>query len=317
MNQLILHHYPESPFAEKVRLMFGHKGLAWQSVCIPIVMPKPDLIALTGGYRRTPVLQVGADIYCDTALIARVLDRLHPGPALFSDHTALSDMAMSHFLDTQLFSAAVTYAFQPDGVKAALAHMTPAQVQALVEDRKNFRKGGNAPRMPLPDALVLLRNVLPRLEAQLADERPFLDGSAARICDFSAYHPLWFIERAGPLAAILDPYPHLRGWLGRMRAIGHGQPQTMEAGQAIEIARAAEPAMQPGRSNREQDGFGVGDLVSVAPTDYGVDPVIGTLTNVEADSLAVRRTDPRAGDVVVHFPRLGFRVDPAQGQSAG
>jgi len=80
---LILHHYPTSPFAEKIRLILGFKGLAWKSVLMPPVMPKPDLVALTGGYRRAPVLQIGADVYCDTALIAQVLDRLHPSPALY------------------------------------------------------------------------------------------------------------------------------------------------------------------------------------------------------------------------------------------
>ena len=73
MSDLILHHYPMSPFSEKVRLILGHKQLAWKSVLIPSVMPKPDVVALTGGYRRTPFLQIGADIYCDTALIARRL----------------------------------------------------------------------------------------------------------------------------------------------------------------------------------------------------------------------------------------------------
>ena len=29
-------------------------------------MPKPNLTALTGGYRKTPVLQIGADIYCNS-----------------------------------------------------------------------------------------------------------------------------------------------------------------------------------------------------------------------------------------------------------
>ena len=32
------------------------------SVHIPSVLPKPDVVALTGGYRRTPFLQLGADI---------------------------------------------------------------------------------------------------------------------------------------------------------------------------------------------------------------------------------------------------------------
>ena len=49
--ELILHHYDMSPYAEKVRLMMGVKSLAWRSVQMPIVMPKPDLTELTGGYR--------------------------------------------------------------------------------------------------------------------------------------------------------------------------------------------------------------------------------------------------------------------------
>ena len=47
MSALILHHYPTSPFAEKVRLVCGYKKLDWQSVTIPMVMPKPDLMPLT------------------------------------------------------------------------------------------------------------------------------------------------------------------------------------------------------------------------------------------------------------------------------
>ena len=78
-QDLILHHFDASPFAEKVRLILGFKGLAWRSVQIPMAMPKPDVVALTGGYRKTPLLQIGADIYCDTALIARVLDGMGDG----------------------------------------------------------------------------------------------------------------------------------------------------------------------------------------------------------------------------------------------
>src|SRR5512132_2135786 len=80
MSELIFHHYAMSPFAEKVRLVFGYKNLTWKSVIIPMIMPKPDVIALTGGYRKTPILQIGADVYCDTALIADVLERRQPSP---------------------------------------------------------------------------------------------------------------------------------------------------------------------------------------------------------------------------------------------
>jgi len=88
MQQLILHHYPMSPFAEKIRLILGYKGLRWSSVLIPNIMPKPDVTALTGGYRKTPILQIGADIYCDTALIADVIEERHPQPTLYPGGTA-------------------------------------------------------------------------------------------------------------------------------------------------------------------------------------------------------------------------------------
>ena len=43
MSHLILHHYPSSPFSEKIRAVLGFKQLAWKSVIIPSVMPKPDV----------------------------------------------------------------------------------------------------------------------------------------------------------------------------------------------------------------------------------------------------------------------------------
>src|SRR6202140_2473315 len=84
-DEIILHHYDNSPFSEKARLLFGLKRLAWRSVIQPTIMPKPDLVPLTGGYRRIPVLQIGADIYCDTQVILRELERRFPQPTLFPE----------------------------------------------------------------------------------------------------------------------------------------------------------------------------------------------------------------------------------------
>src|SRR5579862_7707861 len=95
----ILHHYPNSPFAEKARTMLGFKGLEWTSVQIPPIMPKPDVVALTGGYRKTPILQIGADIYCDTALIAQVLERLKPEPTLFPAQSAALSATLAQWAD--------------------------------------------------------------------------------------------------------------------------------------------------------------------------------------------------------------------------
>ena len=75
MQDIILHHYEFSTFSEKVRIALGYKQLAWRSVDIPGLPPRPLLSPLTGGYRRAPVMQIGADIYCDTHAILAAIDR--------------------------------------------------------------------------------------------------------------------------------------------------------------------------------------------------------------------------------------------------
>src|SRR5689334_14407100 len=116
MSDIIFHHYPNSPFSEKVRLIFGYKKLAWKSVMIPVIMPKPDLTALTGGYRRTPVLQIGADIYCDTALIADVLEKIAPTLSLYPAPIGGLARTFAQWADSTLFWTAIAYTFQPAGI---------------------------------------------------------------------------------------------------------------------------------------------------------------------------------------------------------
>src|SRR5436190_4597169 len=110
MTDIILHHYDISPYSEKVRIGLGLKGLAWASVELPVIMPKPNLTALTGGYRLTPVLQIGADIYCDTRTIARRLERERPTPSLFPPGAAASNRGLAYWGET-LFADVVTIGF--------------------------------------------------------------------------------------------------------------------------------------------------------------------------------------------------------------
>ncbi len=109
MPDLILHHYDMSPFAEKIRLALGLKGLPWRSVNTPMVLPKPDHMELTGGYRRVPVLQLGADVYCDTHLIARVLDRLKPTPPLAPPGLETVEHAFSRWAETSFMMAILAF----------------------------------------------------------------------------------------------------------------------------------------------------------------------------------------------------------------
>lgn len=306
MSDIILHHYPTSPFAEKVRAILGFKKLAWKSVMIPVIMPKPDLIALTGGYRRTPVMQIGADIYCDTALIADVLERIAPAPSLYPAPFAGMAGTLSQWADTTLFWTAIAYAFQPAGIRDMFAHLTPEQIKAFGADRAAMRAG--APRMAVAEATGNLAEYLRRLEDMLADGKPFLLGRQPTIADFSVYHPLWYVRNAKAVAGILDAAPKLLAWLGRMTAIGHHQFDKMSAEQALAVANDSTPAATDGLPFIDTHGVALGDRVAIMPTDYALDPVEGELTLATQNEFAIRRSDERAGTVVVHFPRLGFQL---------
>jgi glutathione S-transferase len=304
MSDLILHHYPMSPFAEKVRLILGFKQLPWRSVIIPLVMPKPDVVALTGGYRKTPVLQIGADIYCDTALIARVLEARQPTPTLYPSNAPLA-VPLAQWADGMLFGAAVSWAMQPAGAAAILGAQPPEVLKSFATDRAAMR-ANSAPRPTLADATAQLKQHLSAMAAQLQQGGPWLFGAAPSIADFSVGHCLWFIRLAKPVAGLLDDYPAIGPWLDRLFALGHHQSTELGSGDAVALAAAAgthaATAVEPGL------GFEAGQAVTVCATDYGTDPVSGTLVGLSPHEAVLRRADARAGTVHVHFPRFGFQL---------
>lgn len=303
MPELILHHYWMSPFAEKVRLILGYKQLAWRSVLIPPVLPKPDVTALTGGYRKTPVLQIGADIYCDTALIARVLDTLQPTPPLYPASAPLAG-PLAQWADFTLFWAAAAWAMQPAGAMAVLAQQPPETIKAFGADRAAMT--GSMRRLVLADATVQLKAHLAAIDAQLASGGPWLFGAAPCIADFSVHHPLWFIRQAAPVAQLLVAYPAVNAWLDRVSGFGHATHSELASTEAVLIAAAATghaaTQVEPGL------GFEAGEAVTVSATDYGQDPVAGSLVGLNVNEVVIRRSDGRAGSVQVHFPRFGFQI---------
>lgn len=308
MHEPVLHHYPSSPFAEKVRLILGFKQLSWRSVIIPRVMPKPDLLALTGGYRRTPVLQIGADIYCDSALIARRLEAEKALPPLFPEGQAFNVASLAAWADGQLFLHAASLAFQAEAVAQRFAQSPPGELKAFVADRAALFSGGTFDRLPLEQARQQWPTLMARLEQQLSHaDGDYLFGEPSLV-DFAVAHSLWLL-RAMPLTApLVDAWPAVAAWLDRVLGFGHGSCSELSAAEAIEIARTATPAPLPAEPDLEANGWRVGQQVTVAATDYGVDPVEGELLHAGLEELILRREDPRAGLLHVHLPRLGFRV---------
>ncbi|WP_122431030.1 glutathione S-transferase family protein [Pseudomonas viridiflava] len=308
MSELILHHYPTSLFAEKARLMLGFKGLSWRSVTIPSIMPKPDLTALTGGYRRTPVLQVGADIYCDTALMARRLEQEKASPTFYPEGQEFTVASLAAWGDSVLFMHAVSLVFQPESLAVRFAKVPPEAAKAFVADRSSLFTGGSATRISAEQAKHQWPTFMARLEMQLSRNGDFLFGEPS-IADFSVAHTLWFLKQTPVTAPFVDNYPGVSAWLGRVLGFGHGAHSDLTSAEAIEIARNATPAALPEEAFVDPNGFKAGDQVAISATDYGVDSVEGELVFAGTEELILRREDDRAGVVHVHFPRLGFKIE--------
>src|SRR4051794_21401444 len=182
MTDIILHHYDTSPYSEKIRLGFGLKGLAWASVELPQIMPKPNLTALTGGYRKTPVLQIGADIYCDSQLIMRELDRRYPTPSFYPAGRGAAD-ALAWWAEKTMFLPAVSIVFakRPEGLPGG-----------FLED--GFRSSGKnidpvVRGAAVPNHFDRLRALFVGRDQPLAGGPPFFQAPAASLADLAAYHP--------------------------------------------------------------------------------------------------------------------------------
>ena len=305
MNDIILHHYPQSPVSEKVRVVLGIKGLAWRSVAIPRLPPKPDLMPLTGGYRMTPVLQVGADIYCDSQCINREIDRRFPTPTLFPGGADGMAWGVGQWTDGPLFKAAIQVVFA-DG-----AETMPAD---FVADRGPLYFGRNFDARQLPSGL---KSGLARLRAQfgwmddrLATGRAFMLGDAPGLPDALCYYLIWLIRgRYSDGPGFLSQFPALIAWEQRVTAIGHGTPTEMTSTEALDVARNASPEDAHEIDPDDPEDLRADEAVEVVSESVeDAVPVAGRLAGLGRDDIVIHRDDDRVGRVAVHFPRVGYTV---------
>lgn len=305
MTDIIFHHYPQSPVSEKVRVVFGIKDLRWHSVEIPRVPPKPDLMPLTGGYRRTPVMQIGADIYCDSLCIIRELERRNPEPTLFPGGAAGLAWGVARWTDGALFDNAVAVV-----LGSAHADLPPE----FARDRARLYFGPDhdlaAIAADLPHRLAQLRVQFGWADERLSGGRAFMLGDDPGLPDALLYYLVWFLRgRYAGGGDLLDPFPALCEWESRVAALGHGESTPMSSADALRIASDAEPTTLRSEDPGDPQGLAPGMSVAVAPdVDGGDPPVTGVVLAVSADTITLLRREPVVGNVAVHFPRAGYRV---------
>jgi glutathione S-transferase len=298
---MILHHYDNSPYAEKIRLMFGLADAHWQSLLSPPWPPRPSLDPLAGGYRRIPVAQIGADIFCDTALIAREVAAATGRPELDPANIDGNALALMQSAEKEVFFSAIVAVPPLRLLGTMLGLLGPIGAYRFVKDRSGLLRGGTT-RPPEPAAArAALESFLASLATALADN-DWVDGAAPSVADFAAYHPLWLHVKTNRKP--LDADPAVLRWYARVAAIGHGQREEIDQAQAFSAARDAEPRPLP--NSIEQAPVAPRETVAVAPEDYGTVPVTGTLAAVTEDRIVITRETDDFGTLHVHFPRAGY-----------
>jgi len=308
--QPILHHYPPSLFSEKIRTLLGYLKIDWQSVIIPSIMPRPDLTPLSGGYRKTPILQIGANIYCDTEIISRKLAALAGNESLYAPGFAAEKVA--RWADTELFLTTVALNFRPEAIGGQMGQLTDVSLEEFQKDRAAFSSGATISIAEPASAVASFESTLESLASSLRS--PFIFGETPSIADFSVYHCLWFVAGNSINLPMIEKYAAVSEFLGRMRAISHGTFTEISSEEALATGTEATPVAP---NNAEVDHTLAGDLktgdaVTVTPNDSGRIPVSGHLVSWQTNEIVITRDDPKAGAVMVHFPNHGYTVARAE-----
>lgn len=313
MPNFYLHHYMTSPFCEKIRVILGYLDLEWHSVRTTMTMPRPLLTPLSGGYRRVPVAQVGADVYCDSNIIARALADHAGDKTLYAPGFAATRVADA--ADGDLFRVMTSLSFRPEAMGSGYTHPDDrmsdgrgsggkSDLEAFLEDRMDLDGKGYLMKIKPEVAQNTLLHWLTELDNTVASG--FILGDTPSIADFSVYAPLWFLRNNSYNTPLIEAHPNVVRWLDSIAAFGQGRVVESDGEAALAHAASCEPR------TREPVVTGVdakpGDTVCVTPTDYGQVPVEGELVRADAYEFALRSTTDEAGTIVIHFPRNGFKL---------
>ena len=297
MSDLILHQYALSPYSKKVISIFAFKDLAWHAVEQPVIAPKPDLTPLTGGYRKIPVLQIGAHIYCDTKLIIREIEKRFPDTPLTPPELLGAAELIADWADYRLFShAAAPSIFE-------IGELVPKDF--LADRAAMQRPEVMAAALPVDHIKAQFVLDLQMINRQLA-VAPFMLGNRFTLADAAVFHVLNFACSAPSLAAEVNKHQAIAKWLQGVLDMGQGQRNDLQPADALAVARDATPDYTPPEDAIADEALPVGQMIAIKPNDYGQEETVGEIAWTTSEALAIKRTDEQVGDVLVHYPRLGY-----------
>ena len=298
---LILHQYDISPFSQKAQKMMGLKALSWQSVEMPMIAPKPDVEALTGGYRGTPVLQIGRDVFIDNWMIARALDAFDASGPAINAQGGLREAAL-YAWGERLFTPLL---------HAALAAYQSEWDADFLADRKRVFPDVDFDMLDVsdPDRRSQVRAYLGTVEAQLGLGQDFLGGAQADSCDIHVWGMVWMMHSALPaLMPIVETFPRLSDWYERVSALGAGDREDVDIDVAWQALKDGPARPLPDTPDQEPLAQWVGEMVDISAGSADRGSASGRLLAVDHEQV-VLGVEPISGEVAqVWFPRFGYHL---------
>jgi glutathione S-transferase len=299
----ILFHYPMSPYSEKLRLALGIYRRQWLSFEVAAFPPRPLLNRLTGGYRRIPVLQLGAHLYCDSRLAIRALRSAAP-----RYRNGLSeDQALCRTAEEVIFFSVIASAPPRGVIWHLMKEVGIISLPGFLRDRATMMTQATVK----PPSRAHARDQIKRFTAELAqrlDSQDFLDGSEVGLTDLCCYHPLWMAAKLNK--SFVETLPDfVSQWMARIRQFGHGTPSI--ASESLVRAAIDRDRQEVSAQRIEVMPFERYQTIDVAPSDYARDAVQGQLIKLDSLEIIIRRPFEETGRLYLHFPREGFDVRAA------
>lgn len=303
---MILHHYSISPYSEKIRLMLGYAGISWQSSIVPPMPPRPTLDPMLGGYRRIPVAQIGADIFCDTQLIVAEIARIAEKPELSFSGASEQEANFANHVNDTVFMPVVQGASPSKVLKKLLFQYWPWQIAGFLKDRAMVGKTSTLPKLKTAEKETIIEKFKADLETYLTDS-DFLFGDSPTIADFAAYHLVWLAGETRH-EHFLDTRSKAAHWENRMKRFGHARHTRINKMQLFETAAKSKPRSleETSSANNHRDG-----TVIIQPIDYAQDATSGKLVGESDERWIIARETNEFGLLHIHFPKKGYDLKVA------
>ena len=298
---ITLFHYPFSPYAEKVRCMFGYCGIKWNSFEVDPYPPRPTLYALSGGYGRIPAAQIGADIFCDSQIIVEEIVAASGDSSLDIYKGDEQAKQLVKRAQGDIFFGVVASGSPLKILTRMILGFGPKRTYRFIKDRTSMASNSSLKLQDRKTSQNQLDDFLDDLEGQL--NQAFLGGNKPTAVDFCVYHPLWML-RTG-----IDPrppknHPKVLGWMDRMASYSHAAHRELTEDDVFQNAKSNQPRALP----ESIEGESIGKQVAVGPADYRLETVEGELVAETDRRWIVKRCSSELGDLHVHFPKDGYQL---------